>query len=82
MSRHGVPAGAPRLAARTKDWLVRAPGAVERIEACFSELAYSPHRHDTYAIGITLGEVQSFDYLRDVAGFRRSQGVKRDRATR
>ena len=44
------------------DWLVRAPGDVDRIEACFSGAAFAPHRHDTYAIGITLEGVQSFDY--------------------
>jgi AraC-like DNA-binding protein len=48
--------------ARSKNWLVHAPGAVDRIEARFSGLAFSPHRHDRYAIGITLGGVQSFDY--------------------
>ena len=51
-----------RLAAGNKGWLVRAPGDVDRIEACFSGVAYAPHRHDTYAIGITLKGVQSFDY--------------------
>jgi AraC-like DNA-binding protein len=44
------------------NWLVRAPGDVDRIEACFSGTAFAPHRHDTYAIGITLKGVQSFDY--------------------
>lgn len=46
----------------TANWVVRAPGAVDRIEACFSGVAYAPHRHDTYAIGVTLAGVQSFDY--------------------
>jgi AraC-like DNA-binding protein len=50
------------LRARSNDWLVHAPGVVDRIEACFRGLAFSPHRHDTYAIGITLAGVQSFDY--------------------
>ncbi len=49
-------------AARTEDWIVKAPGRVDRIEACFSGAAFAPHRHDTYAIGITLAGVQSFDY--------------------
>lgn len=40
----------------------RAPGAIDRIEACFSGRAYAPHRHDSYAIGITLTGVQQFDY--------------------
>jgi AraC-like DNA-binding protein len=43
-------------------WIVRAPGDIERAEACFSGTAFAPHRHDTYAVGITLGGVQSFDY--------------------
>ncbi len=47
---------------RTQNWIVRAPGAVERIEACFTGRAFAPHRHDTYAIGVTLSGVQSFRY--------------------
>ena len=43
-------------------WLLRAPGPVERVEARFAGAAYAPHRHDTYAIGITLEGVQRFDY--------------------
>jgi AraC-like DNA-binding protein len=35
---------------------------VERLEARFLGQAFSPHRHDTYAIGITLAGVQSFGY--------------------
>jgi AraC-like DNA-binding protein len=51
------------LAVRDEEnWIVRAPGDIERIEACFSGLAFAPHRHDSYAIGITLKGVQSFDY--------------------
>ncbi len=50
------------MAAKERNWIVRAPGPVERIEACFSGRAFAPHRHDTYAIGITLGGVQSFRY--------------------
>lgn len=44
------------------NWLVRAPGEIERIEARLWGAAFAPHRHDTYAIGITLEGVQSFDY--------------------
>jgi AraC-like DNA-binding protein len=44
------------------NWVFRAPGKVGRIEACFSGAAFTPHRHDTYAVGITLEGVQSFDY--------------------
>jgi AraC-like DNA-binding protein len=42
--------------------IVRAPGEIDRIEACFSGAAFAPHRHDTYAIGVTLSGVQAFDY--------------------
>lgn len=45
------------------DWFIQVPTArVERLEAYFSGHAYDPHRHDTYAIGITLAGVQSFYY--------------------
>ena len=46
------------------DWLRIAPSCpgLERLEACFAGPAYAPHRHDTYAIGITLHGVQSFRY--------------------
>jgi AraC-like DNA-binding protein len=37
------------------------PG-LERIEAFFAGHAYDKHRHDTYAIGYTIGGVQRFDY--------------------
>ena len=43
-------------------WLAGAPGPLGRIEACFAGAAYAPHRHDTYAVGITLAGVQRFDY--------------------
>jgi AraC-like DNA-binding protein len=35
---------------------------LERIEAYFPSHGFSPHRHDTYAIGITLSGAQSFAY--------------------
>lgn len=35
---------------------------IERLEARFVGQAFSPHRHDTYAIGITLSGVQTFRY--------------------
>ncbi len=40
------------------------PGAwgIERMEATFRTGGFSPHRHDRYAIGITLNGVQSFRY--------------------
>jgi AraC-like DNA-binding protein len=45
-------------------WIRVAPDepGCERIEAFFAGRAYEPHRHDTYAIGITLSGVQSFHY--------------------
>ena len=49
-----------------RDWLRWAPARVstglERIEAYFAGHAYDAHRHDSYAIGVTLSGVQSFDY--------------------
>lgn len=35
---------------------------VERIEAQFHGNGFAPHRHDTYAIGLTLKGVQTFSY--------------------
>ncbi|MEQ1809719.1 MAG: AraC family transcriptional regulator [Terricaulis sp.] len=43
-------------------WFIEAPGEIQRIEACLSGVAYAPHRHDTYTIGITLSGIQSFTY--------------------
>ena len=40
----------------------RARGGVELCRAWFSGRAYEPHRHDTYAIGLTDSGVQVFDY--------------------
>lgn len=37
------------------------PG-LERIEAFFTGHAFDPHRHDTYAVGLTLSGVQCFSY--------------------
>ena len=47
-----------------RDWLARATPStkMERIEAYFRGHGYTPHRHDTYAIGTTLSGVQSFHY--------------------
>ena len=49
------------------DWLRRAAGpddadGIERVEAFFRGAAYGAHRHDTYAIGVTMAGVQSFRY--------------------
>jgi AraC-like DNA-binding protein len=35
---------------------------IERVEAFFGGRAFEPHRHDTYAIGITTRGVQTFHY--------------------
>jgi AraC-like DNA-binding protein len=37
-------------------------GGVERVEAFFAGHAFDPHRHDTYALGVTLAGVQRFGY--------------------
>jgi AraC-like DNA-binding protein len=46
------------------DWVIASrPGdGVELLRAWFSGRAYSQHRHDTYAIGVTEAGVQTFDY--------------------
>jgi len=44
-----------------KDWIWRShTSGMERIEAFFHGRGYGMHRHDTYAIGITLHGIQSF----------------------
>lgn len=50
--------------AGSNDWVRVAPrvDGVERVEAYFSEQAFSPHRHNTYAVGLTTGGVQCFGY--------------------
>jgi len=42
--------------------LAAASRGIERIEARFHGNGFSPHRHDTYAIGITVSGVQTFKY--------------------
>jgi AraC-like DNA-binding protein len=46
------------------DWIRAAPAqaGLERIDAWFSGHAYDSHRHDAYALGLTLAGVQRFDY--------------------
>lgn len=43
---------------------MRAPASegIERIDARFHGNAYSPHRHDTYALGVTISGIQTFSY--------------------
>lgn len=55
-------AGGDAVTQADTSWLFKAPGPLDRIEACFAGTAYAPHRHDTYAIGLTLAGVQQFDY--------------------
>jgi AraC-like DNA-binding protein len=40
----------------------RGAEGIERLEASLVGKAFSPHRHDTYAIGLTLAGVQTFRY--------------------
>jgi AraC-like DNA-binding protein len=60
-------AGADRLersCTRRRDSIrfgANAPG-LERAEVYLSDCAFQPHRHDTYAIGITMAGVQTFRY--------------------
>jgi AraC-like DNA-binding protein len=42
--------------------IARGCEGIERLEARFRGRAFSPHRHDSYAIGITLAGVQTFHY--------------------
>lgn len=51
-----------------QDGIVSAPPypGIDRIEARFSGAAFSMHRHDTYAIGLTMHGVQSFWYRGEV----------------
>lgn len=49
---------------RRRDWIrlgASVPG-LERAEVYLSTCAFEPHRHDTYAIGITTAGVQTFRY--------------------
>jgi AraC-like DNA-binding protein len=42
--------------------IARGCEGIERLEASFRGRAFSPHRHDSYAIGVTLAGVQTFHY--------------------
>lgn len=50
-----------------RDWfrVARDADGLMRVEADLVRFRYAPHRHDTYAIGITLDGVQSFNYRRE-----------------
>ena len=56
LERSCAPGGRERILAAPSS------GGVERIEARFFGAAYARHRHDTYAIGVTLAGVQTFWY--------------------
>jgi len=47
-----------------KDRIVVAPelAGIERIEARFRGKGFEPHRHDTYALGVTMAGIQTFRY--------------------
>jgi AraC-like ligand binding domain len=53
-----------RLCKRGSDRIRIASGAegIERMEAHLHGQAFAPHRHDTYAIGITLSGIQTFRF--------------------
>ncbi|MGN7772435.1 AraC family transcriptional regulator [Phyllobacterium sp. 22552] len=56
--------GLVRLCNTGSDGILQAPPSrgIERIEARFSGQGFEPHRHDTYALGLTLSGVQTFRY--------------------
>jgi len=60
----GTAAGLERSCGRFADGLRVSidDGGVERLEARFHGNGFSPHRHDTYALGLTLHGVQTFRY--------------------
>lgn len=60
----GRAGGLERLCRQEPDGIRTAPeeAGIERIEARFRGNGFAPHRHDTYAIGLTLSGVQSFQY--------------------
>jgi AraC-like DNA-binding protein len=60
-----------------RDWIRIAPPqpGIARLEAFFAGHGYDPHRHDTYAIGVTLDGVQSFDYRGATAHSRPRQAI-------
>src|ERR1051325_6360833 len=61
-SSEGVLRDAAGNGAREYMRLGRSAHGLERVEARFVGQAFSPHRHDSYAIGLTLEGVQTFRY--------------------
>jgi AraC-like DNA-binding protein len=47
---------------RSNIWMAPSAKGVERVGAHFLGHAFAPHRHDTYAIGVTTMGLQRFDY--------------------
>jgi AraC-like DNA-binding protein len=58
----GRPAGVDGRARAGSMRIGRGAEGIERLEAHFLGQAFAPHRHDTYAIGVTLAGVQTFRY--------------------
>src|SRR5215471_3797992 len=61
----GIAAGGLERSCRRRSDSIRfGPRAhgVERAEVCLHSCVYEPHRHDTYAVGITTAGVQTFRY--------------------
>ena len=58
----GVLRDAARDGAREYMRFGRSADGLERVEARFVGQAFAPHRHDSYAIGLTLEGVQTFRY--------------------
>ena len=56
------PVGVDAAGATSRIRIGHGSAGIERLEAHFVGPAFSPHRHDTYAIGITLAGVQTFHY--------------------
>lgn len=56
--------GLERLCKPSGDRIQVSPAeqGIERIEARFHGNGFAPHRHDTYAIGLTISGVQTFSY--------------------
>src|SRR5580692_10557583 len=58
----GPASGLDGRARRARMRIGRGAEGIERLEAHFLGQAFAPHRHDTYAIGVTLAGVQTFRY--------------------
>lgn len=52
----------PEIGNRDRIQIASSANGIERLEAYLHGQAFSPHRHDTYAIGITLAGIQTFRF--------------------